>query len=417
MFTRFRLALFIALSWLPAGCSNGTTSDIPHAASTARAYVGGTVIRSPTEPAIDDGVVLIDGTRIIAVGSRASVRIPLGATRIDCTGGTVLAGFWNSHVHFMAPEWNGAAQANAEGLEGSLRTMLTRWGFVHVADLGSDLDNTLALRRRIENGELLGPSILTAGPPFITSGGQPVYVPVPLPELTDPEQANATVEAHLDAGADLIKLMTASVVQNPPPPIMPLNVVLSATRTAHARHAVVFAHPTNADGIWAAVDGGVDVLAHTAPDMGPWSMDDLSRMRGAGIRLTPTLSLFRYEMEKDDESEEIIASVESEVIGQLAAFHAAGGTTLFGTDVGYTPLFDPSTEYALLARAGLDFNAILSSLTTAPAELFEIPARTGRLNAGADADLVVLDGDPRKDVRAWTQVKTVVRAGQTLFER
>jgi imidazolonepropionase-like amidohydrolase len=418
MSLRVRFAAVLFLSWVSCACSDDkTTGDGPSPASSARAYVGGTVIPAPNEPAIEDGVVLVEGEQIVAVGPRSAVQIPRGATRIDCSGGTVLSGFWNSHVHFMAPEWDGAANANAAALEHSLREMLTRWGFVHVADLGSELDNTLALRQRIESGELRGPSILTAGAPFITSGGQPIYVPQPLPELTDSAQATASVEARLDAGADLIKLMTASVVENPPPPVMPLEVVRAATHAAHARQRLVFAHPTNADGVWAAVDGGVDVLAHTAPDMGPWSADDVARLRGAGVRLTPTLSLFRYEMEKDDESEESMAEVEALVVGQLEAFRAAGGAALFGTDVGYTTLFDPSAEYALLQRAGLDFDAILSSLTTAPAELFEAEARTGRLLAGSEADLVVLEGDPRTEVSAWTRVKLAVRAGQTLFER
>jgi len=417
MSNRNSLTLLVLLSCLQCACSNATTENVPEVVSTARAYVGGTVIPSPTEPAIEDGVVLVDGARIIAVGPRSSVRIPAGATRIDCSGGTLLAGFWNSHVHFRAPEWDDAAHASATALADSLREMLIRWGFVHVADLGSQYENTAILRQRIESGEVHGPSILTAGMPFITSGGQPVYIAQPLPELTSPEQASAAIDERLAAGADLIKLMTASIVKDPPPPVMPVEVVRAATRTAHAHQRLVFAHPTNADGVWAAVDGGVDVLAHTAPDMGPWSPDDIEHLLSAGMRLTPTLSLFRFEMEKDHESEETMARIESIVVGQLQAFHAAGGNTLFGTDVGYTTLFDPSSEFALLDRAGLDFSAILRSLTTAPAELFGLGDHAGRLLAGSDADLVVLDGDPRNDTAVWTRVKLVIRAGQTLFER
>ncbi len=417
MTLRLRSAIILFCSWTAFGCSDDSSSDPPDSTATQRAYVGGTVIPAPDRPAIEDGVVLIEGSRIVAVGERSSVVIPRGATRIDCAGSTLLAGFWNSHVHFMAPEWNDAPVASASALTELLREMLTSWGFVHVVDTGSELANTLALRERIDAGELPGPSILSAGPPLIAVGGQPRYVPVPLPELSDPEQTRALVTDLLDAGADGIKLMTASVVEDPPPPVMPHEVVRAATQTAHERGALVFAHPTNADGLWAAVDGGVDVVTHTVPEMGPWTADSIARLVEAGVSLTPTLSLFRFEMEKDEDSEESILETESLAMDQLRSFHEAGGTALFGTDVGYTTLFDPSHEYQLLERAGLDFATVLTMLTTAPATRFAMADRTGRLVPGADADLVILRGDPRRDVAAWTRTELVLRAGETLFER
>lgn len=415
MIVRLRLAVTFPLALALGACAEAVERDVSESNSADHAYVGGTVVPSPNDKAIDDGVVLVKDGRIVAVGPRSAVSIPSGATRVDCSGATVLAGFWNSHVHFMSPEWLDAAHADADSLASSLRDMLTRWGFVHVVDTGSDLDNTLALERRIAAGEIAGPSIMTAGAPFVAVGGQPRNVPVALPELADAEQASTLVDVWLDGGAQLIKLMTASVVEDPPPPVMPLEVVRAATQAAHARGALVFAHPTNAEGIWAAVDGGVDVLAHTAPDMEPWSPDDVARLIAAQISLIPTLMLFRYEMERDGKAEELIAEVESSLTEQLGAFHAAGGTTLFGTDVGYTTVSDPSLEYALLERAGLDARAILAALTTAPAERFGVADRRGRLRAGADADLVVLDGDPLTDVSAWTRVRLVLRAGRTLY--
>jgi hypothetical protein len=66
------------------------------------ALVGGTIYASPTEEPIRNGVILIDGDKIVAVGRRASVRVPRGINIIDCTGLTITAGFWNSHVHFLA---------------------------------------------------------------------------------------------------------------------------------------------------------------------------------------------------------------------------------------------------------------------------------------------------------------------------
>ena len=63
------------------------------------ALVGGTIYQ-PRKP-VRNGVILIDGDKIIAVWRRSSVRMPRGINVIDCTGLTITAGFWNSHVHFL----------------------------------------------------------------------------------------------------------------------------------------------------------------------------------------------------------------------------------------------------------------------------------------------------------------------------
>lgn len=86
-----------------------------------------------------------------------------------------------------------------------------------------------------------------------------------------------------------------------------------------------------------------------------------------------------------------------------------------GTDVGYIDVYDTTEEYRQLGRA-LDWRQILTSLTTAPAERFGYAARKGRLARGMDADLVVLNGDPSKDIAAFARVRLTVRAGRTIYD-
>jgi imidazolonepropionase-like amidohydrolase len=386
------------------------SSPAPRAA--VRAYVGGTVVAAPEAAPIADGVVIVAGTRIVAVGPRDRVAVPPAARVVDCRGATVLAAFWNAHVHFNGPPWTGAAHVEAASLEGALRAMLGRWGFAHVFDTGSRLSDTGALRARIERGEIAGPQILTVGRVYVAEGGQPVYVPFPLPQLATPEMGRAAATADLDGGADAIKLMTVSVVAHPPAPVMPVAIVRAVAETAHARGALVFAHPTNRAGVLAARDGGVDILAHTAPAGGPWSADDARSLVAAGMSLVPTLSLWRRELEARDPA--AAAQYESVAIDQVRVFAAAGGTLLFGTDVGYRPEYDTTPEHELLARAGLSFAARLAMLTTAPAARFHA-RRSGRLAADLDADLVVLDGDPTTSPGAFAQVRCTVRRGATIY--
>jgi len=101
---------------------------------------------------------------------------------------------------------------------------------------------------------------------------------------------------------------------------------------------------------------------------------------------------------------------------QLRAYSAAGGEVLFGTDVGFLPEKDTDEEVGWMAEAGLDWRAILVSLTAAPARRMKDTTR-GALAVGAPADLVLVDGDPRADVRAFTRVRGTWVAGKSAFSR
>lgn len=78
--------------------------------------------------------------------------------------------------------------------------------------------------------------------------------------------------------------------------------------------------------------------------------------------------------------------------------------------------YDPTEELVLMARAGMDFRHILASMTTAPASRFGQAARKGELRPGMDADVVVLAGDPAKDIRLLARVVYTVRSGRIIFE-
>src|SRR5262249_43834752 len=141
-------------------------------------------------------------------------------------------GFWNSHVHFMGSAFQQADTAQARTLDEALRAMLTSWGVVHAVDIGSYLPNTLALRRRIESGEIPGPSILTAGTGFVPVGGSPSYIlPARLPELNAADQTATIVNDQLDRGGDVVKLFTGSWARSDLIVVMPVELVRAATDT------------------------------------------------------------------------------------------------------------------------------------------------------------------------------------------
>lgn len=383
------------------------------------AFVGATVYPSSNADAIENAVVLIRDGRIAKVGPRESTRVPPGIPIVDCTGAFITAGFWNSHVHIFTQRLLHAAADTDAALDAALDAMLNRWGFTTVFDVASVLDNTLALRRRIKAGEVRGPRILTVGEPLWTT--PPIYVRdfleanhIEIPVVRSPADAAAQVRAHWRRGADGIKLFTGSVQRNGVAN-MPVSMVHAAVQEAHRRRLPVFAHPQNMAGLEAAIEGHVDILAHTAPDSPEWTPAFVSRLTAARMALIPTLTLFDFEARKAAATDRQREQWLEKMVGELHAFSEGGGQVLFGTDVGYTDHYDTTMEFELMAKAGLDYRTILASLTTSPAARFNAASHSGRVQAGYDADLVVLDGDPARDVRNFARVRYAIRAGRTIY--
>ena len=378
---------------------------------------GATVYPSPDARPIVDAVIVIRDTRIATVGTRASVRIPRGARVVDCSGKFITAGFWNSHVHIFTPDLLHVRDTSAAQLNQGLDEMLNRWGFTTVFDIASVLDNTLALRRRIESGELRGPRILTVGEPLWTES--PIYVRdylaanrIQMPVVTTRDEAATRVRANARSGADGIKLFTGSLQAGGKVANMPLDLVRAATNEAHRRCMPVFAHPQNSAGLEVAIAGGVDILAHTAPDSPAWTPVFAARLKEAHIALIPTLTLFDFEARKGGISDLDRQHWIDKMVTELHVFSSAGGEVLFGTDIGYTDHFDTSLEFTLMSQAGMSFQQILSSLTTNPARRFGYSGRSGRIAVGLDADLTVLEADPARDSTAFAQVQLTIRGGK-----
>jgi imidazolonepropionase-like amidohydrolase len=373
---------------------------------------GGSVYASPDAAPLADAVIVITDGVISAVGKSADVRVPADARVIDCSGKTVVAGFWNSHVHFTENAWRNAATAPAGPLTQHMQEMLTQWGFTTVWDLGSDPRDIVPLRRRIAAGEVAGPNIFLAGNMF-PKGGHPVYIPreVELPEVATPEEATKWARDYLGMGEDGIKLFTGAFMGDKPVINMDPAIAKAAVDVAHAHGKPVFAHPQNKIGVETVISADVDVLAHTVASEPGYTQEQLARFKAQGTALIPTLSLFTTVVLIPAVTERMVAATTN----QLKQFSENGGTVLFGTDVGFIKLYDTTLEYELMHRV-LSERQVLASLTTNPARYFKA-AKKGRVEQGFDADLVVLDGDPLSDVRNLAKVSTTIRAGHVIYQK
>ncbi len=259
---RIRLVVFLLLGLVVFAERPCGASDL--------ALVGAKIYPSPTEPPIENGSIVVHDGIILAAGPSPSVKIPPGATVMDCKGLVVTSGFWNSHVHVLTPALLHVHEARAQDLDEQLDAMFSRWGFTTVFDISSILDNTLELRRRIEKGELRGPHVLTVGEPIWTI--EPVYVRdflranhLSILPTETPDQAITLVRDHAAKGADGIKLFAGSYQGEGKAAVLPLAIAKAAVAEAHRHSLPVFAHPQNMEGVDVSIEWCRYSGAHRPP--------------------------------------------------------------------------------------------------------------------------------------------------------
>lgn len=365
--------------------------------------VNASVVSAPGADPVPGSVAIRDG--LIAD------RPDPDATVVDVGGAAVTAGFWNCHVHLTEPTWSGAGRRPAEHLQAGLDDLFGRRGFTSVVDLASRSSETLALRRRIEDGELRGPRIRTAaeairpfrGIPFYVRDEVPWYLRWAVPTPATARGGRRVAERQLGKGAEVIKLFTGSYVAPTRVRPMRLDVARAAVAVAHAHDALVFAHTSDRTGLAVALEAGVDVIAHV-PDTTEGTHELLRRAAAAGTWLVPTLDMFAQTVTRD-------AAYLDPIDEALRVFLDAGGRLLFGTDVGYLRDHDTHGELAALARCGLGVAEVLAMLTTAPAEAFG--TGSGTVAVGEPADLVVLGR--LDEVTDLARVRATIRGGRVVW--
>ncbi|MCS6328710.1 MAG: amidohydrolase family protein [Nitrospira sp.] len=168
---------------------------------------------------LEQGTLVIDGTRIVGAGPDRSIRIPKGAQRIDGRGLTVLPGLIDCHVHFcLGAEADGVAAVEGESSSVTLlkaaelarRTLQA--GFTTVRDVGFRDHAVFALKHAITTGLTPGPRIVAAGLAICMPGGHARFIGR---EADGVAAVRAAVQDQLDAGAEVIKVIASGGVLTP----------------------------------------------------------------------------------------------------------------------------------------------------------------------------------------------------------
>jgi imidazolonepropionase-like amidohydrolase len=419
------------------------------------AITGGTVIDVRTGIQHPSTTVLVDGDRIVSVGTAQG--IPENARVVDATRMWLLPGLMDMHAHTT-----GDHHAHKE----KIHHLYLAYGVTTVRDPGGNLTLLRLLRDRIEQGSHTGPRIFFAGP--LLDGASPVWPAMSI-MVDTPDRARHAVEFLASQDVDFIKIYNWV-------PEASLKVILE---TAHRHGLRVTGHVPRMITMTRAIQLGMDCLEHiriTGRELLP--ADEADRLDPLPVARRETLLWERFELESEpmqqlirlvadsrvfvdptllvdsalsmdgyaidtdnpanadvpDDVREAFAREERPPIFDVSGasletardgfrkrqrlvgmLHEAGVRLLAGTDCfglgKQLPGLGLQNELALLVQSGLSPLAALQAATVMAAEVLGQSATLGTIEPNKLADIVVLEADPLADIQNARRVRTVVKAG------
>lgn len=413
------------------------------------AIVGGRVIDGYGGPVIEDGVVLVAGERIVAVGGADAVAVPPGVTRIDANGHTVMPGLIDMHVHLHIvghgdyKRWDELyGTRDATVVMPIAARQLLMAGVTSARDLGARLDDILSVKRRIAAGEIPGPRLFVAGP-FIQHAPYEAYEKDFRWGVTGPDDARQKVQHLIDAGVDFIKLIDQDLMTDAE--------VRAVVETAHRNGKAVVAHAHRMQEIRVGLAHGVDGFEHTGLGTAPGYPEDILqqlRERNSALFWTPTVSplytLYHTgtvfperlddpawrEFMPDDMAREIRASLAR--IPQLPYYalfpsrlpllptkfrqlRETGVRLMIGTDAGIPAMFHNDAtwrEMVKFVELGVPPMETIQAATLWPARFLRREQDIGVLAPGRYADVILVRGDPLTDMSVMRDVRVVIQGGK-----
>jgi imidazolonepropionase-like amidohydrolase len=383
------------------------------------AIVGATLIDGRGGAPVSDSVVVVHGQRILAAGSHSTVRVPEDAEIIKAQGLTLLPGLIDAHFHLDG--------------DGTLPALFLQHGVTSVRDPGAWIEAYDAVRKSanpIPRLFLAGPHLDMPPPAY----PQDSYI------VRDPHETKSAVNHFIGQGASVIKVYFR----------LPLGLIEVVTETAHARGVPVTAHLEIVDAAQ-AIRAGIDGVEHVTSfgtTLLParegekyrqsiiadnqarregryqvWSEIDLTAPRVAplldlivkrGVFISPTLAVFERRS-GDRNTNEVHVKAFRQMLAFVGLARRAGARVVVGSHSSVPHAergWAYQREMELLIESGLTPMETIIAATMENARFFRVAERLGSVEAGKLADLVLIDGDPLKEIGAVRRVKRVMLNGK-----
>jgi len=437
------------------------------------AYVGATLIDGTGETVIEDGAIVVDGSRIAYVGPSGNV--PETEQLVDVTGKFITPGFIDTHVHFMESS-RIHMDAAMRALDGDLTEAddvawlkerqpytLSRYicsGVTTVVSLGGPIHiefGAQAMARELDHA----PRVLIAGGPTGNSGFEWIFDGEHATFSADTaEEITAIVRDFHARGADAIKLGylgEAMGVDTGVTPEQYVPVLKAAAEAAHELGMPVLTHVMAASEFEPVVDSDLDAFAHITFDE-PISDVAISKVVERGIKVAPTIAVFPRMIDVYDRTLELtdieqqcsdpevletyfdypdgwlnrlrfqtlawvydfmLGGAEDAIVDSVQRLHAAGAEFIIGSDaahVGTPHGVAMHVEMQMLEDAGLPPATLIRAATYNAAELLGKLEELGTLTPGKQADFLILDANPLETIRNAQYIDTVVKGGMAISQ-
>lgn len=383
----------------------------------------GRLVTAVGDEVVEDGFMEVRGGKIARVGKRADLGAnPDGLPVLDTGGKTVMPGMANSHAHLS---WDGIHELSFQSMydppeiraykaAGNMLKSL-RAGITLVRDLGVHNAN-LFTKQAVAQGIFPGPRLLVSGESIIQTGGHTYWV---CREASGADEMRRAVRDQVKGGADLIKIMACHDT------LEFTDAELEAViDESHRNKLPVTAHATYDACIRRVAEFGVDCVEHG----GSMSDETIQVLLDRKIPIVTTFSALvmqaKPEIARRFGIPEWKIEERQRAVGDKTRFDGlvraarAGVPIVFGTDAG-----SPAVEHDSIAPE-LDFMVevgvcpdrldALRSITIRAAQLSRLDKKIGSLEAGKEADFIIVDGKPDHDLFALERVEQTYIAGKRL---
>ena len=371
-----------------------------------------------------DLTIVIADDRILEVTNQATRY--QGRVELDASAWTIIPGLIDAHMHIIDTRSEAAVTPWITEQLGQL----LRAGVTTIQSTSDATEDIVQLRSRIEPGSVRAPRLFVTGSLIGAVGGSrslrcgPGTVRCPVSEVANRAEVQAMVAQLASAGVDAVKLLVDHNFENTLTPPLVRDII----EAAHGHGLRVFGHIDYAADARAAVQAGLDCLVHPVP----WrtgSVDAVSELLAQrAIPVTTTLSLRSPYLDSDGVMTNQSGAQYPDdrfrrlqhALAVVRAMHEAGVPLVAGTDNSLRSHRVPAQEryireLQLLVEAGLSTTEALQAATLNAAEFLGEPD-LGAIAPTKIADLVILTGDPERNLLELENVLIVVKAGRIVVD-